>query len=554
MNEQSIQTLTDLIRYGSREYPEAPALAYVSEDPWSYRQFYASAAAYAKKLISLGIRPGDRVALLSESSPFWGIAYFAGVLTGAIMVPVLPDFHENEIERILEHSGASILLVSEKLEKKAVKISRSPQILINENEIQRIEKAPEIAEHEPAPDDTLCIIYTSGTTGNSKGVVLTHRNVLANAFSAKKIPHWTEETKALSVLPLAHTYEFTIGFIIILLMGGTIYYMRRPPSSSVLIPALAKVRPQIMLSVPLLIEKIHGGIKKTKIDSSFLLRTLYRIPAMRRLIHKKVGVELMKTFGGNLHFFGIGGAPLSVDTEQFLRETSFPFAIGYGLTETSPLIAGGNSPEILPRSTGHILDNVQCRLIKDPESRFTDGEVFVKGPSVMSGYYKDEERTKEVLSEDGWFRTGDLGTMSEDGCLTITGRAKTMILGANGENIYPENIEHILNSDQYVAESLVMQDGKTKELVAKVHLDYDQFLNQHKQSKIVKELQQIERHLLRKEEEVSMQDHIDKYISELKHRINKEMSSYTRISLITEQKEPFERTPTMKIKRYLYES
>ncbi len=560
MNRDTVHTLTELIVQAAEHYKDTPALSFVDDDPWSYDDIYQAARHLAADLVSRGIHPGDRVALLSESSPYWGIAYFAGVLAGAVMVPILPDFHANEIETILRHSEASGLLVSKRTLQKITENTHIPFSIIIDEEIPRPERvsSAETETFTPAAVDeesTVSIIYTSGTTGISKGVMLTHKNIIANAFAAEKIPQWTEETCGLSILPLAHTYEFTIGFIIMLLKGATVYYLRRPPSTSVLLPALAKVRPHVVLSVPLLIEKIYAGIRKTKIDPNPVLRVLYKVPLFRKLINRAIGKGLMKTFGNRLHFFGIGGAPLAAETERFLREARFPFAMGYGLTETSPLIAGGRFCDIPFRSTGNILDSVECRLDLDA-SPADDGEVLVRGPSIMKGYYKDPEKTAEVISPDGWFRTGDLGKLDRHGTLTITGRVKNMILSSNGENIYPEQIESIINQDRFVVESLVMQDKKSKNLIARVHLDYESFIETHKESKIVKELHNLERYIKHQEDKndkTTLQEQINTYMEELKRRVNRELAAFSRIDQFIEEKEPFIRTPTKKIKRYLYE-
>jgi long-chain acyl-CoA synthetase len=555
MDNTQVKTLTQLLYTARDEFGDTPALSYLDETPWTYKDLFTSAAMLAEKLRSLGLKPGDKLALLAESSPQWGVAYFAGVLTGAVMVPILPDFQTKEVISIISHSQAAGIIVSSRSRKKLPEKLEELFLLDLESEIQLPQsEIKEFSAAEIHEDDLACIIYTSGTTGSSKGVMLTHRNILTNAFTAEKIPHWTEETVALSVLPLAHTYEFTIGFIIILIKGGTIFYLKRPPSTSVLLPALKKVRPHIMLSVPLLIEKVHEGILKTRINNKFILKMLYRIPLVRKQLNKVIGKSLRETFGGRLHFFGIGGAPLAPATERFLRETRFPFSIGYGLTETSPLIAGGNSTEIPYRSTGRVLENLECRL-DYTASTSDDGEILVKGPSIMQGYYKNEEKTKEVLTDDGWFRTGDLGSLSQQGMLTITGRVKNMLLGANGENIYPEQIETVINQDEYVLESLVLQNSKTKELAALVHMDYETFTASQQEGRLLKEFHNLERNILHKrieEDTVRMQKKIDTYLNELKTRLNKELSANSRIGTVIEQKEPFERTPTKKIKRYLY--
>ncbi len=552
MNENTVKTLLDLIVQSDAEYGDSPALSYVNEKPWTYHEVYRSACQLALTLREMGIKRGDRIALLSESNPYWGISYFAGVIAGAVMVPILPDFHENEILTILDHSEASILLISEKSAKKIDSKKIKQTTLKTQDVILRCKEPIEIELPEIDENDLLCIIYTSGTTGSSKGVMLTHKNVILNAYTACKIPRWADETRALSVLPLAHTYEFTIGFIVILVMHGSIYYMKRPPSTSVLIPALNKVKPHIMLSVPLLIEKIHDGIMKTKINNKKLLKFLYKIPLVRKKLNKVIGKGLMETFGNNLHFFGVGGAPLVKETEKFLREANFPFSIGYGITETSPLLAGGMGDMISFASTGSVLPNVEYELRKSEESG-TGKELFVKGPTIMQGYYKDPEKTAEVLSEDGWFRTGDLGEIAEDGSLRIIGRAKNMILGSTGENIYPDQIEALINQEEFVVESLVLQDVKTKSLIARVHIDYDMFKESLKEGRIMREFHNLENKLRNKGDEVSLDDQITQFLNDLITRVNKELSSFSRISETLEQKEPFERTPTLKIKRYLYE-
>ncbi|MGM0432567.1 MAG: AMP-binding protein [Spirochaetota bacterium] len=559
MNTKNVHTLTDLIREVAKSYPDRPALSFVGDTPWTYAELFTSAAMLSEKLRQAGVEPGQRLALLAESSPQWGIAYFAGLFAGAVMVPILPDFKPGEISTITAHSEAVGLISSKKMLNKSGENTSLTFTMTLEEVVERPtgQQKKDFAGYEPSEPketDTACIIYTSGTTGNSKGVVLSHQNIITNALAAEKIPDWTEETTALSVLPLAHTYEFTIGFVTPLLKGGTIYYLRRPPSTSVLLPALAKVRPQIMLSVPLLIEKVHAGIIKTRIDNKFYLRLLYKLPPVRKAINRVIGKGLAETFGGRLHFFGIGGAPLSPATEKFLRETDFPFSIGYGLTETSPLIAGGLASEIPFQSTGKVLENLEVQL-DHTASTSNDGEILVKGPSVMQEYYKNPDQTAEVLSNDRWFRTGDLGYLSPEGFLFITGRVKNMLLGPNGENIYPEQIETQINLDRYVLESLVLQKKSTKELAVLVHLDYENFTADRQDGRIMQEIHNLERHIRQgegKNEQDRLQEKINLYLDELKQKINREISGNARISDVIEQKTPFERTPTKKIKRYLY--
>jgi len=298
------------------------------------------------------------------------------------------------------------------------------------------------------------LVYTSGTTGLSKGVMLSHRNILSNAFGCRSIIILHRTDRLLSILPLAHTYEFTIGFVIPLLSGSHIHYLDRPPSATVLLPALKAVRPTIMLSVPLVIEKIYRSNIKPTLEGM----KLYSSPVFKPLLIRFAGIKLRKTFGGRIRFFGVGGAPLSSDVEDFLKKAGFPYAIGYGLTESSPLLAGCPPSRTFLHSTGPALKGVEIR-IADPSAGTGAGEIQAKGANIFKGYFKDPERTKEAFTEDGWFKTGDLGFIDAKGRIFVKGRLKTMILGASGENIYPEEIEAVLNQSPYVAESLVV-DGE----------------------------------------------------------------------------------------------
>jgi long-chain acyl-CoA synthetase len=322
--------------------------------------------------------------------------------------------------------------------------------------------------------------------------------------------------------------------IVPILHGADVVYIDKTPTPNVLIKAFEKVRPTMMLSVPLIIEKIYKNKVLPKLTGSAFMRFLYGIPFMRKKLNKIAGKKLVETFGGRLRFFGIGGAPLARYVEEFLKEAEFPYIIGYGLTETSPLIAGTRiGMPVKIGSTGLPMVGVDVK-IHDPREDNGEGEIYVKSPSVMLGYYKDEKQTQEVI-DNGWFKTGDLGYIDEDGYLFISGRSKNMILGPSGENIYPEQIEAIINENETVLDSLVLQkDGK---LIARIHLDYELIDKMFKADNTP-------------ESEVKAK--IDKLLEDMRIETNKKLASFSKITKFVEQIEPFVKTPTKKIKRYLY--
>ncbi|HKJ86387.1 MAG TPA: AMP-binding protein, partial [Spirochaetia bacterium] len=457
--------VSDLLFANWNSHPDVAALGYAGEEAYTYRQVAMHVDATASKLRKDGVEPGDRVAIVSENMPHWGIAYLAINRCGAIVVPVLPDFPAMDIASILEHAGIAGCFVSLKQSSKVAEAgldSAKTRIYLLEtlDRIDDLSTAPAAAakaaasglltpavttpddsiRHPGDPDDLAAIIYTSGTTGHSKGVMLTNRNLVFDVREAGKIPGMRPGDAMVSILPLAHTYECTIGFLVPLSLGCSISYLRRPPSATVLMPALKQVRPHLMLTVPLLIEKIYRQSVLPSLMGKTITRRLYGTTVGRKILNRVAGRKLKKTFGGRLYFFGIGGAALAPEVEDFLIEARFPYCVGYGLTETSPLIAGANAKNQHRRSTGPAIDGIEVRL-DDANPETGEGEILVRGPIVMKGYYKDTERTAEVIDGEGWFHTGDLGVIDDVGRVYIKGRKKNMILGPSGENIYPEAIE-----------------------------------------------------------------------------------------------------------------
>ncbi len=555
-------TLRVVLERSTATFGDRPALATLDGQVFTYSSLNETVQSVSQLLHNRGVVAGDRVALLSENNPHWGVAYFAITTMGAVVVPILPDFHQSEIHHIIRHSESKAIFVSQRLYGKIedleqhdvgsmimiddfsiipprTKMDRLKQVLeegnrefvkLKELAFKLVGKKPMSVEEE----DLAAIVYTSGTTGHSKGVMLTHKNIVADAIATTKIVSIGIDDRMLSILPLSHMYECTLGLVLPILTGAAVYYLDKPPSASVLLPALSTVKPTIMLSVPLVIEKMFKTKILPHLTGSLVRRSLYAIPFIRRQLHKVAGKQLAKAFGGNLKLFCIGGAPLAPEVELFLREARFPYAIGYGLTETAPLVAGTGAEKTRRHSTGLPLPGIQIQI--DPQGSFDGGgEILVKGPTVMKGYYKDPARTAEVMTHDGWFRTGDLGVFDQDGYLYIKGRLKNMILGPNGENIYPEEIESIINEFELVLESLVFQQDN--HLVARIHLNYEELDKEFEREGF---------------SESQIRERVDTRLKELRGRINTRLSSFARIQSIIEQTEPFEKTPTQKIKRHLY--
>ncbi len=404
-------------------------------------------------------------------------------------------------------------------------------------------------------DDLASILYTSGTMGKPKGVMLTHRNFVYNAWSATKFVLLRRTDRLLSILPLAHSYEFTIGFLIPIMHGSAVYYLDRPPSATALLPALLAIRPTLMLSVPLVIEKIYHASILPALEKI----ALYRVAVLRPALEWVAGLKLKKTFGGKIRFFGIGGAPLAADVETFLHNARFLYSIGYGLTESAPLLTGNRPGKVRLHTTGVPATGVTLR-IADERPDTGEGEIQARGPNIFPGYYKDPQRTAEAFTPDGWFRTGDLGVMAAHGRITVRGRLKTMILGASGENIYPEEIEAVLNSSPHVLESLVY--GSERGLTALVHLKPE--VLESLKSRIQDEFESAE---LAAASLAAAVGHAAQHASEslgaaewsaaqlldgIKREANCLLLAFSRLASVEIQEMPFEKTPKQSIKRFLY--
>ena len=546
MNENVKLTFPDLFKESVRKNKERVFLSFVDENPYTYKSAEQKIYASIAFLERLGVKPGDKVAILSTNMPNWGIIYLATTFMGAVAVPILPDFQISEIKNVIEHSEAKTLFVSHGLLKKLdVEIKGLLSNIIRIDDLEVISSTKDSVafdldsipgrEYQIEEDDLASIIYTSGTTGKSKGVMLTHKNIAYTAIATKEIQPVNNSDRFLSILPLSHTYENTLGFIIPMSSGASVYYLKKPPTASALLPALKKVKPTLMLSVPLVIEKMYKNKILPQFQKSWHLRLLYKVPFFRKKFNQLAGKKLLNTFGGELKFFGIGGAKLDKVVERFLSEAKFPYSIGYGLTETSPLLAGANPSVMKNYSTGPAMRGVDL-IINDPDPNTGEGEIWVKGPNVMKGYYKEPEATKNAFSVDGWFKTGDLGVFDKDNYLFIKGRLKNMIVGNNGENIYPEEIESVINNFRDVVESIVVE--KKGKLVALVHVNKEDIEQRYRQFK--------------DEFTLVIEKKIDEWRNELHDYINNRVNKFSRVQRVEVQSTPFEKTATQKIKRFLY--
>ena len=536
MREKYVDTLAKLYDYATNVYSKNQYTQWydTKEGGYTFNSFKGKCDSLSKKLTQYGIGAGDKVAILSQSMPNWSVAFFSIVPFGRIAIPILPDSSPNEVANILEHSESKVIFVSQRLASKVSQEIRDKMTLVIDLDTFEVIKSDDNKftcdgrTSIPTPDDIATIIYTSGTTGSAKGVVLSHRNLASNVITCYHACKRTEKDRWLSVLPMAHTLEMTLSMLYPMYCGATVYYLPKPPVASLLMKALKMVKPTTMLTVPLIIEKVYKGSVLPTIKKS---RTLtWMNENMNGLMCRIIGMKLKATFGGHISFYGIGGAKLDPEVESFLLKAKFPYAIGYGLTETSPLLGYSMKGWRAVGSFGYPVYNVRLRLDNvNPETG--EGEIVAKGPNVMLGYYKDPTRTKSVFTEDGWFRTSDIAVQDEKGRFYIKGRNNNMILGPSGENIYPEEIENVINNVEGVSESIVVErDGK---LVALVQPD-ENYIQWDKES------------------EDKLYEKLDAWKAKLLKITNKNVSKASQVSSVEVMKEPFEKTATQKIRRFKY--
>lgn len=529
------RTLAELYRESTAKYGKL-TMSRTSDASFThtYDSLRKSCEELSEKLSNIGIGAGEKIAILSAGHPNWAVAFFAATAFGRVAVPILQEFTENEVGNVLSHSEAKVLFVSKRCYKKVSPQMRERLTLIVEldnmetlvdNSCSGTEKA---ATREPQAEDLAVLIYTSGTTGTAKGVMLTHRNFIGNLNNCYDIHLIGPKDVMLSVLPLAHVYELGLGLIYPFASGTSVVYMSKPPTPTYLMKVLKEVQPTAMLIVPLIIEKVFNSVIWPRIRKSAILTWMNQ--HTHKLLCRIIGRQLKKAFGGKLVFMGIGGAKPDEMVESFLRDARFPYRIGYGLTETSPLLSYSCYKNTIPGAIGWPCKNVQLRL--DNVNPLTgEGEIVAKGDNIFPGYYKDPERTAAAFTQDGWFKTNDLAAKDAAGRYYIKGRLNNMILSASGENIYPEEIEKVFNQLPEVEEAIVIErSGKLVALVKTV----DNLID------------------MTRTNDDSVKENVSALKEKMSSYVNARVKSSSKINEIGIMKEPFDKTATMKIRRFKY--
>ncbi len=495
-----------------------------------------------------GLKKGDKVALCAKNSARWGIAFFSANTYEAVVVPILADFHPDSVNSLVDHSESTVLFTDTDIWSK-LDITKMPKVkavvstadfkllYAADEKIQEANDNLQVLFDQKYPngftaadvsyptdnDKELAIInYTSGTTSAPKGVMLRYECISANvAFGQKRLPSYPED-KIVSMLPMAHMYGMMFELIYPLCGGSSIYYLGKTPTPALLLGAMAEVKPYLVITVPLVMEKIFKS-KVAPVVNKPVMKVLTAIPGINQIIFKKIRTTLLNAFGGKVREIVMGGAALNPDVEKWFKKFKLPFTVGYGMTEAAPLMAYEDWWEFASKSCGKAIDTVEVRI--DSEYPYTKvGEIQARGMNIMSGYYKNEEATKAAFTEDGWMRTGDLGLLDKKGNIFIKGRSKNMILSANGQNIYPEEIEAAVNNQPYIIESVVVNRGAR--LVALVYADA--------------------------EKAKAEGTDLEAYKAVIMAEVNKSMPSYSKINIVEYMDQPFEKTPKMSIKRFMY--
>ena len=497
-----------------------------------------------------GVAQGDKIAICGRNSAHWAVAFLATLTYGAVAVPILHEFNAEQIHNIVNHSESKLLFVGDYIVKTikadempalegiinlpdfSLFVSRSQKLdyarehlnLMFGSKYPRAFRAEHVNYHIDEPEELALINYTSGTTGFSKGVMLPYRALWGNLdFCMRRLPVKPQDNM-LSILPMAHMYGMSIEFIYGFCRGCHLFFLTRLPSPAIIAEAFATVKPAIVIAVPLVVEKIIRKRVFPKIQTN-RMRLLLQMPVVSKKVKEKICEQVYKAFGGRAYEVIVGGAALSREVEQFLVSINFPITVGYGATECAPLISYSDYKDFVPASCGTSVDHMETR-IDSPNPATIPGEILARGTNVMLGYYKNPEATEQALDDEGWYHTGDLGTISADGHVFILGRIKNMILGPSGQNIYPEEIEDQLNSMPMVSESLVVE--RDSHLVALVYPDKDEVVNFNA-------------------------DELKAVMEQNRNELNQRLPHYSRITEIQLQKEEFAKTPKKSIKRYLYQ-
>ena len=537
------------LQAATRKFWDKPALNNIGGETFNYAQMATQIEKFHLVFEKLGFKKGDKIAICAQNGARWGMAYLAVNTYETVIVPILADFTPDSVNHLVNHSE-SLALFTNAAKWKKLDLAKMPllKLVIDVDTWKTLWTADEsiqaiydqmddlfAAKHPGGygPDDVVfptdnwddlsTINYTSGSTGDPKGVMLTYRNFSANVdYSQRNVP---AGDKMVSMLPMAHMYGLVIEFIYPLCNGTSIYWLGKTPTPAALMKAFADVKPYLLITVPLVMEKIYKSKVKPTLDKP-LIKFLLKVPGINNLIYKKVKNGLVEAFGGNVQEFIMGGAALNPEVERLFKRIKFPYLVGYGMTEACPLLAYEHWTKYVAGSCGKCVDVAEVRIdSEDPQH--VVGEIQARGENIMIGYYKNPEATANAFTEDGWLKTGDLGIIDAEGNIFIRGRSKNMILGPSGQNIYPEEIEAIVNNQDYVVESVVVDRGG--KLVALVFLDE----------------QAIAKALLDVEARSNIPENI-------RIGANRQLPSYSQISKVELQAQPFEKTPKMSIKRFLY--
>ena len=527
---------------------DRPCLCNFRGEEFTFGEFATNIAKLHVLYEKIGLKKGDKVALCAKNSARWGVAFFSANTYEAVVVPILADFHPDSVNSLVDHSESFVLFTDTDIWKK-LDITKMPTVkavvstadfrllYAADEKIQKANDELDALFAEKYPDgfaavdvnypidndkDLAIINYTSGTTSAPKGVMLRYECISENvAFGQKRLPAYPGDA-IVSMLPMAHMYGMMFELIYPICGGASVYYLGKTPTPALLLGAMAQVKPYLVITVPLVMEKIFKS-KVAPVINKPVMKVICKIPGLNQLIFKKIRTTLLNAFGGKVREIVMGGAALNPDVEKWFKRFKLPFTVGYGMTEAAPLLAYEDWWEFAPKSCGKPVDSVEVRIdSEDPRNKV--GEIQARGNSIMSGYFKNEEATAAAFTEDGWMRTGDLGVVDAAGNIFIRGRSKNMILSANGQNIYPEEIEAVINNQDYIIESVVVDRGAS--LVALVYVDGDKLtadgLN------------------------------LDEQMALMRTAVNAEMPAYSKITKVEVMDQPFEKTPKMSIKRFMY--
>ena len=480
----------------------------------------------------LGIEPGNKIALCDKNNAHWGISFFAAFSYGAVVVPILSEFSIEQIQNIYDHSESSLIICGQKyadgLKARILNMAdfsvKDEPLSIDMNAFTNLQP-DDVHFFRENPDDLALLSYTSGSTGRSKGVMLPYRSIWSNCHFADEVLDFRPGDNTLSILPLAHMYGFAYDFFFAFCIGCHIHFLTKTPSPHIVIKAFGDIKPVVVIVVPLILEKI---VQKQifPILRTRRIRALTAIPILKQVVYRQIRNKLYSALGGRFYECIIGGAAFNKEVEDFLRQIHFPYTVGYGMTECGPIIGYEDWQEFSKGSCGKVALRMEVK-IDSPDPQETPGEILTRGTNVMLGYYKNEEETLEAIDEEGWLHTGDLGTIDKNGNIFIRGRKKTMLLGANGQNVYPEEIEDVIMTHTLFEESVVVQRGE--KLVALVYVSEPA----------------LERDGLTHE---TLLQNLDTY----KRQINSYLPAFSNISAIEVQDQEFEKTPKRSVRRYLY--